>query len=141
MSHTLSENGFMAVKECSTYSPDCVSGACWHMGVFRQMMRRWFDILGPEPRGCVVEEEPEEWFPSKSSADRRTAKERERDCIAKYVSIYGRMPSERTESKFGHCGIGCYPQLDGERNDIDGTGSWGHGIRLLEDIDNERPLL
>lgn len=132
-----STNGFAASYLCRTTSPNCVNGSCWHMGVMRMMIRRWFDVLTPVPH---VKDPPDPDRPKPTRT--QTAKEMEAartDAINTYIERYGRPPIEYIDHKWGEGGVGCRPRLDGEYNDIDGVGDWGRHVRLMEDAQCERP--
>lgn len=134
-------NGFVASYFCDPRSPYCQHGNCWHMGVMRSMIRRWFDRLTPVRMGSAFQETPPS--PKKSKAELKAEAEdaRQADVIANLIASrkYSPLPERETPyAVWGGPSFGCIPRLDGEKCDTDGTGSWGRCVRAMEDVADER---
>lgn len=130
-------NGFVASWLCHPLSPDCQHGNCWHMGVMRSMIHRWFDRLNPIRAGGAFQEPPPS--PPKTKAELKD--EEQVNAIARLIDKRRYDPLPETETPYAAWGgpsFGCIPRLDGEKSDLDGNGSWGHCVRVMEDVADER---
>lgn len=110
-----------------------MNGSCWHMGVMRMMIDRWFVCVNP----TRVQPEPRPVPERKRTKDEIAAAELANEIRRMAWEWVEEMhPIDRTQTPnrvWGEGSVGCYPALDGYYCDRDGTGSWGRIVRAYED--------
>lgn len=136
-------DGFNVTHFCSKYSRDCVHGCCWHMDRVRQMVRRWFSLVGPAPRmGLVWKEPPAVRVPKPTKAEI----EENKHCL-RIAEIVKARRAEAWRAAFDRRWAGVPDRLWRYRDtggmsavgyDVDGYGSWGRHVRQWEDREDER---
>ncbi len=136
-------DGFNVTFMCSSRARDCVHGSCWHMDRVRQMVRRWFSILGPAPRtGWKPAEAPVVPEPKLTKAERE-----EQIACSQIAALVRQRRADAFWSEFDRRWAGVPARMWVYRDtggggwvgpDVDGTGSWGRSVRLWEDREDER---
>jgi len=132
-----SENGFAAMMLCTEHSEYCRAGVCWHAGIVRRMVRRWFDRLTPyRVQEWGWRERPIPPEPKRTKEERQACEELRKIkewIVTEVRRIHGVSDDAGRTHDWGSAGVGCYPQMDGRWSDEDGVGSWGRVVRMVED--------
>ena len=136
-------DGFNVTFMCSSRDRECVHGSCWHMDRVRQMVRRWFERVGPAPRAGWEFKEPHAVkVPMPTKAEVADA-----EACGRICGLVLTRRADAWRDAFARRWAGVPLRLWQYRDtgggswiggDVDGTGSWGRVVRVWEDREDER---